>query len=213
MTRRRLLGLGALAAVLFVAALVLATRRISAEAAPYVTSRVADLPKVRVGLVLGCSPKTRDGRSNLFFQRRIVAATELFRAGRVEYLLLSGDNSRPDYDEPTAMRQALIEAGVPAARLVLDHAGFRTLDSVVRAKRVFGQAEVIVVSQHFHNERAVYLARASGLRAFGFDAQDVGGPEAVRMALREAISRLFAMLDARVLHTQPRFLGPRQAIP
>lgn len=211
--RRRWLGLVAAALVVLLASLVLARRRISVAAAPYVKSATSDLPAVRVGLVLGCSPKLSDGRENLFFARRIAAAAELFAAGRVEYLLLSGDNSRADYDEPSEMRRALIRAGVPAPRLVLDYAGFRTLDSVVRAKDVFGLDEVIIVSQHFHNERAVYLARARGLKAFGFDAKDVGGPEGLRMAGREAASRLFAVLDVNVFHTRPRFAGPREPAP
>jgi SanA protein len=207
--------LGVVAATLIglVAGSVLAARQISAAAAPYVKARAVDLPAVRVGLVLGCSPKMRDGRTNLFFERRISAAAELFRAGRVQYLLLSGDNSRADYDEPSEMRRALVQAGVPAARLVLDYAGFRTLDSVVRAKDVFGLEEAIIVSQHFHNERAVYLARAHGLRAYGFDAKDVGGPEGLRMAARELLSRVSAVLDVKVFHTQPRFAGPRETMP
>jgi SanA protein len=211
--RRQVLGTAALALVGLVLGAVLATRHISAAAAPFVEGALENLPQVRVGLVLGCSPKTTDGRENLYFKRRIAAASELFRAGRVQYLLLSGDNSTVDYDEPSEMRRALVRAGVPASRLVLDHAGFRTLDSVVRAKEVFGLRETIIVSQHFHNERAVYLARAHGLRAFGFDAQDVGGLSGVRIALREAVSRMFAVLDVRVFHTQPHFGGPPETFP
>jgi len=204
-----------MAAGLFSAAcsLVVSARHVSANAAPFVKSRVNDLPRVHVGLVLGCSRRTRDGRLNLFFQRRIEAAAELFRAGQVQFLLLSGDNSTVGYDEPSDMRRALIEAGVPPARLLLDHAGFRTLDSVVRAKEVFGLREVIVVSQHFHNERAVYLARASGMQAFAFDARDVGGREGWWMEVREGFSRLCALLDVHVFHTRPRFLGPREVVP
>jgi SanA protein len=210
--RRSIQVLGLLAVGLILGSL-LAMRRISTQAGPYIKAIAADLPAKKVGLVLGCSPKMSDGRDNLFFLGRIAAASELFRAGRVQYLLLSGDNSRPDYDEPSAMRMALINQGVPAARLVRDYAGFRTLDSVVRAKEVFGLNEVIIISQHFHNERAVYLARAHGMEAFGFDAKDVGGPEGVRMALRESVSRLFAVLDAQVFHTKPRFAGPREPVP
>ena len=213
MTRQRLLGLLTVTLLVAAGSLVFATHHISAVAEPYVESRVADLPSVRVGLVLGCAERTRDGRRNLFFERRIAAAVELFRAGRVQYLLLSGDNSTPDYDEPSDMRRALVQAGIPAARLVLDHAGFRTLDSVVRAKEVFGLSEVIVVSQHFHNERAVYLARSHGIEAYAFDAQAVGGREGTWMAAREALSRLCAILDVRLLHTAPRFLGRREAVP
>lgn len=213
MTRRRLLGLVVTPLLVAACGLVLASRYVSAAAAPFVKSRVDDLPRVHVGLVLGCSRRTRDGRLNLFFERRIEAAAQLFRAGRVQYLLLSGDNSSVGYDEPSDMRRALIDAGIPPARLLLDRAGFRTLDSVVRAKEVFGLGAVIVVSQHFHNERAVYLARASGLDAFAFDARDVGGREGLWMVAREAFSRLCAVLDVRVLHTRPRFLGAREVVP
>jgi SanA protein len=211
--RRKVVALVAVVLVGLVIGSAFATRRISAVAAPFVKETVDELPTVRVGLVLGCSPKMSDGRQNLFFGRRISAAIELFRSGRVQYLLLSGDNSRADYDEPSEMRRALVQAGLPASRLVLDYAGFRTLDSVVRAKEVFGLDEVIIVSQHFHNERAVYLARAQGLNAFGFNAKAVGGPEGLRMAAREAVSRVFAVLDVRVFNTQPRFVAPRETVP
>ena len=210
---RRLLWIASLSLVGLAAMLWAATRHISAVAAPFVRRSVVELPSLRVGLVLGCAEKTPDGRQNLYFERRIAAALELFRAGRVQYLLLSGDNSTEAYDEPSAMRRALLRGGVPASRLVLDYAGFRTLDSVVRAKRVFGADEAIIVSQRFHNERAVYLARAHGLRAFAFDAEDVGGVYGLRMAAREAVARLFAVLDVHVFHTEPRFAGPRKKSP
>jgi len=211
--RRQLVRMASLALLGLALGAALASHHISATAEPFVKATVGDLPVVRVGLVLGCSPKMRDGRENSFFSRRISAASELFRAGRVQYLLLSGDNSRADYDEPGAMRRALVRAGVPASRLVLDDAGFRTLDSVIRAKEVFGLQEVTIVSQHFHNERAVYLARTHGLRAFGFDAAGVGGLEGARIALREAVSRIFAVLDVNVFHTRPHFAGPRETFP
>jgi SanA protein len=187
--------------------------RIAARAAPFVSSNRADLPSTKVALVLGCSRRLADGRQNLFFERRMTAAVALFRAGHVQYLLVSGDNSRPDYDEPSDMRAALVAAGVPAPQIVLDYAGFRTLDSVVRAKQVFGLNELIIVSQRFHNERAVYLARAHGIRAYGYDAPDVGGAEGVRVKLREVVSRLAAVLDVEVLRSSPRFAGPREATP
>lgn len=187
--------------------------RIEARVAPFVSSSRADLPSTKVALGLGCSRQLADGRKNLFFERRMAAAAELYRAGKVQYLLVSGDNSRSDYDEPSEMRAALVAAGVPASQVVRDYAGFRTLDSVVRAKQVFGLDELIVVSQRFHNERAVYLARAHGIRAFGYDARDVGGVEGLRVKLREIVSRLAAVLDVEVLRSSPRFGGPREATP
>ena len=142
----------------------------------------------------------------------MAAAAELFHSGKASYLLLSGDNSRPSYDEPTAMKRALTSLGVPSSRLVLDYAGFRTLDSVVRAKEVFGVARLIVVSQHFHNVRAVYLARSHGVEAYGFDAAEVRGVGPSWPKVREVASRVFAVVDV-VLHTEPRYLGPPEPLP
>jgi len=187
--------------------------RIAGSVAPFVSGSAADLPSTQVALVLGCSRQLGDGRRNLFFDRRIAAAAELFRTGKVQYLLVSGDNSQVGYDEPTDMLGALVAAGVPAARIVRDYAGFRTLDSVVRAKQVFGLREMIIVSQHFHNERAVYLARAHGIRAWGYDARAVGAAEGLRVRLREIVSRLAAVLDVKLLHSTPRFAGPPEPMP
>lgn len=187
--------------------------RIEARSAPFVYDRASEVPETQVALVLGCSPRVAEGRNNLFFVARMAAAAELFHSGKVSYLLLSGDNSRPSYDEPSAMKRALEALGVPSSRLVLDYAGFRTLDSVVRAKEVFGVTRLIVVSQHFHNVRAVYLARARGIEAYGFDAAEVRGAGGKWPKVREVASRVFAVLDVHVLGTEPRFLGPREGLP
>lgn len=200
----------ALCAVLATAAAWLAIEawRVSERAAPFVSADSARLPTTNVALVLGCARLVADGRKNLYFERRIAAAARLFHAGKVRFLLVSGDNSRPDYDEPSDMKRALLEAGVPASRILLDYAGFRTLDSVLRAKSVFGLHELTVVSQRFHNERAVYLARSHGIRAYGYDALDVRGAPGLRTRLREVASRLVAVLDVELLHSTPRFAGP-----
>jgi SanA protein len=187
--------------------------RIEAQTRPFVRATPSELPRSPVGLVLGCAERMPDGRQNQFFVARMAAAAQLYRSGKVSFLLLSGDNSRPDYDEPSDMKRALERLGVPSARLVLDHAGFRTLDSVVRARQVFGVQKLIVVSQHFHNLRAVYLARAHGIEAYGFDAEEVGGVGGAWPKMREVASRLFAVLDVHVLRTEPRFLGPREPTP
>jgi len=126
----------------------------------------------------------------------------------VDFVLASGDNHRRGYDEPTAMKQALIMAGVPESRVFCDYAGFTTLDSIVRAKRVFGQDAVTVISQQFHNERAIYLADHCGLDAVGYNAPDVPTTAATRLVyLREIASRIRAVWDVHVAHRQPHFLG------
>jgi SanA protein len=171
------------------------------------------LPDAPVALVLGAAPKLANGRANLFFRPRLEAAARLFKAGKVRALIVSGDNGSEDYDEPTEMKRVLVELGVPEKRVVCDYAGFRTLDSMVRAKEVFGQARFIVVSQRFHNERAVYLARAFGIEAWGLNAPDVPVALSVKTYLREKLARVKAVLDVNVFRTGPRFLGQKVEVP
>lgn len=182
---------------------------IGAQASDACFEELEHVPVAPVALVLGCAPRLADGRANLYFARRIDAAVELYRSGRVRALIASGDNRSNDYDEPTAMKAALVAAGVPEEHVYCDFAGFRTLDSVARAELVFGQRRIVVVSQRFHVERAVYLARARGIEAFGYCARSVGGSSGRRMRVREVVARAAALIDAHVLHTEPRLVGPR----
>lgn len=167
----------------------------------------ARLPKAEAAVVMGCAPKIGN-RHNLFFQHRIQAALDLYRAGKVRYLIVSGDNGSHAYDEPTAMKAALVAAGVPESVIYCDYAGFRTLDSVIRAEAIFGQKEFIVISQRFHNERAVFLARQHGLAATGFNARDVSRRVGFTTYVRESLARVKAVMDVTVLGTTPKFYGP-----
>jgi SanA protein len=180
--------------------------RVAAAARERVFDDLALVPRAKVGLVLGCAPRTREGRPNLYFERRMDAAAELYKAQVVEALIASGDNRRADYDEPSAMKAALVARGVPAERIHCDYAGFRTLDSVVRAAEVFGQRRLVIVSQRFHNERALYLASAHGVEAYAFDAAPVA--RGVLARAREGAARAAALLDVHVLGAAPKFLGP-----
>ena len=140
---------------------------------------VTKIPYRKVGLVLGASKQTSRGTPNLYFKFRMQAAYQLYKAHKVQYLLVSGDNHIKGYDEPSDMREALILLGVPDSCIVLDYAGFRTLDSVVRCDEVFGEDSVTIISQEFHNQRAVFIANASRTSAFNkinaiaFNAQEV----------------------------------------
>ncbi len=174
---------------------------------------VEAVPSAPVAVVLGTSPRATDGRPNLFFLPRMEAAAALFKAGRVKALIVSGDNGTQGYDEPTEMKRALMQMGVPVEKIVCDYAGFRTLDSVVRAREVFGQQRVIFVSQRFHNARAIYLAQAFGMEAFGLDARDVPAALSVKTFLREKLACAKAVLDANVLGTKPKFLGEKVNVP
>jgi SanA protein len=172
----------------------------------------ADLPYREFALVLGCSETLANGRGNLFFRYRIEAAIALWKAGKCRSFLVSGDNGRHGYDEPTAMRNALVDAGIPDARIHSDYAGFSTLDSIVRAREVFGLREVVIVSQRFHNERALFLAQHKGLDAVACDARDVSAHRALRTRIRERFARIKNFADVYLLGTKPKFPGPPEPI-
>lgn len=168
---------------------------------------VAQIPAQPTGLVLGTSPVTRDGHANPYFTHRMQAAAALYHAGKVKDLVLSGDNRRDDYNEPEAMQQALMALDVPEAHLYLDFAGLRTLDSVLRMAHVFGQENFIIVSQAFHNERAVYLANQHGLNTYAYNAPKVAITAfAFRTFVREKLARVKVVMDVW-LDKQPRHLG------
>ena len=169
------------------------------------------LPANRVGLVLGTNKFVARGRHNAYYTQRITAAAKLYKAGKVEFLLVSGDNRRSDYNEPVTMKHDLIAAGVPKNKIICDYAGFRTLDSLIRAKEVFGQSKLTIISQRFHNERALFLARAHEIEAVAYDAGTGNFPQG-KTALREILARAQAVLDAWVLRTRPKFLGERISI-
>ncbi|QQS15202.1 MAG: YdcF family protein [Rhodospirillales bacterium] len=180
---------------------------IDRAAAPYVTARIEAVPSAEVALVLGTAPRVAAGRKNRYFEYRLDAAAALYKAGKVKFLLVSGDNRQRTYDEPTEMKAGLVARGVPADAIYRDFAGVRTLDSVLRARTVFRQSRYIVVSQGFHNSRAVWLARAHGIEAFGFDAEDVPAAQAPHVWARQYVSAAFAVFDVLV-GTEPRFAGP-----
>ncbi len=177
--------------------------QVARGAAGRVAHATADVAPATAGIVLGTSRLVSNGRSNLFFKHRIEAAAALFHAGKVEYLIVSGNQqnggrARGGYDEPADMRDALIARGVPADRIYRDRAGFRTLDSVLRARDIFGQERAIVISQGFHVERALFLARAHGLEFTGFAAADVPEFYGLRVQAREFAARLAAVFDVAV---------------
>lgn len=175
---------------------------------------VADsVPHNKVALLLGTSPLNRSGRPNSYFTNRIRTAAELYHAGKIDYIIASGDNHTRQYDEPTAMRDSLIAHGVPADRIILDFAGFRTLDSVVRAREVFGCDSLTIISQADHCARALYLAETNGIHAIAVCAPlRAGRWVRTRLALREWLARDKMMLDIW-FGKQPHFLGKKIVIP
>ena len=131
---------------------------VSKQTSEKIYTQVNKIPPNKVGLLLGTSKYLSSGHINLYYKYRIEAVTKLYRSGKIKFILISGDNGSKSYNEPELMKQDLIENGIPTSKIFLDYAGFRTLDSVLRAQKIFGQNSFTVISQEFHNERALYLA-------------------------------------------------------
>ena len=170
--------------------------------------QLARVPARDAALVLGTSKYVAAGRPNLQYQYRIDAAAALIHAGKVRRLIVSGNGAEPHYNEPRTMRDDLVARGVPARCIVLDEAGLRTFDSVVRAATVFGAPDCIVVSQPSHNERAVFIGRMRGQDLIGWNARAVGLRIDPRTAIRERLARVLAVLDVTILDPQPRLAPP-----
>ena len=163
------------------------------------------VPTCEVGLLLGTNPYLKNGLPNKYFLYRIEAAVQLYQAKKIQYILVSGDNHRNDYNEPEEMKKALIKKGIPESSILMDYAGFRTLDSVVRAKTVFGKERFMIISQRFHNERALYLAQYNHIKAVGFNAQDVTAYYGLKTRVREYLARLKLFIDLW-FEVNPKFL-------
>jgi SanA protein len=174
-------------------------------------NNIAAIPHHKVGLLLGTSKFAAGHHINLFYKYRIDAAAALYHKGRIDYILVSGDNRRVDYNEPETMQADLIAAGVPLNHIVLDYAGFRTLDSIVRCRDVFGETEITIISQPFHNARALFIANHKGMKAIAFNARDVPGMSGSKVGLREKGARVKMLLDL-MFGKAPHFYGPRITI-
>jgi SanA protein len=198
-----MLGLGGVLAVAGINVWILRSSKTS------IFMRPEETPENDVALVLGTSRVAGDGlSSNPFFYGRLDAAAKLYQAGKTKHFLLSGDNGHAGYDEPTWMRDGLLKRGVPAAAITLDYAGFRTFDSVVRAKTVFGLKRFTIVTDDFHLPRAVFLAQSQGLEVVGCRSESVPWKWSKKTRLREIGSRVKAWIDVSVLGTKPKFEGP-----
>jgi SanA protein len=170
-------------------------------------SSVHSIPRNKVGIVLGTSSRLIAGGNNPYYTHRISATIALYKAGKIDRILVSGDNATKYYNEPDTFKKDLIAGGIPEDSIILDPSGFRTLDSMVRAKEVFGLDSVTVISQKFQNERAIYLASRKGMYAIGFNATDLSGSEGMKVQVREYFARVKVFVDL-LLNTQPRSTDP-----
>ena len=177
-----------------------------------VYDRLDEIPPREVGIVLGTSKHRPDGGPNPFFLYRIDAAAKLYHAGKVKHLLVSGDNHLNGYNEPADMRDALVAQGVPVGVITLDYAGLRTLDSIVRAEKIFRLKRFTIISQRDHDERALLIAQFYKLDAIAFAADNVDFHYAPKAYVHEWLAEIKVVLDLYVLHTAPRYLGARETI-
>lgn len=187
---------------------ILIDASITYKAKNYVFDDINSIKNNKVGLVLGAGKYTSHGSVNLYYKYRLEAAFQLYKSGKIEFILISGDNSRKDYDEPTDFKNDLIKKGVPENKIILDYAGFRTLDSVVRAREIFGLTALTIISQKFHNERAIYLAKHFNIDAVAFNAKGVSKRYSIKTTLREYLARTKASLDI-IFNVEPKFLGKK----
>lgn len=197
--------------ILLLGTILLCNRIIIHNTESCLYDQVETIPENRVGLLLGTSPKLRGGRPNLYFNYRITAAVELFQAGKISRILVSGDNRRMNYNEPVEMRKALIAHGIPVGVIVMDFAGIRTLDSVTGLKKC-STGSVYYHLPTVSNERALYIAGRNGIEAVGFNAKDVDVYSGVKTRVRELLARVKVFIDI-VVHKGPRHLGKREIIP
>lgn len=170
-------------------------------------SSIHNVPYNRVGVLLGTSKYSRLGGNNDHYRLRVESAFRLFQAGKIDYILISGDNGTPYYDEPSTIRRDLLKKGIPAEKIYRDYAGFRTLDSIIRANQVFALDRFTVISQATHNKRALYIAHQNDINAIGFNAGEGKNTDFTNWA-RELLARVLAVFEVHMFNTEPRFLGP-----
>jgi len=169
-------------------------------------SSSASLPSRKAGLLLGTSKYLGNGKPNPFFYNRVLSTALLYKMGKIKIIIISGDNRVQSYNEPRDMKRQLVLLGIPEMVIFLDYAGFRTYDSVIRASKVFGQTDFIIISQKFHNQRALFIAQQKHISAIAFNAPDVYCLDGMKTKIRERFARVKVFIDL-LAGTEPKFLG------
>jgi SanA protein len=203
---------GFAAAIILTVICIAAANLMISSYAQYTFDNISEIPSAYCAILLGTSKWLKGGRRNLYYQYRIISAAELYRSGKCKKIIVSGDNGTMQYNEPLTMKRDLIKMGIAKEDVICDYAGFRTLDSITRFQKIFGQKKGIVVSQKFHNIRAVYVGRSQGIELYGYNARDVGMYYGFETRLREVLSKVMCVLDVELLHTEPKYLGEKISI-
>lgn len=198
-------------ALVLAASLFAIDRWVSYQAREQLFTNVEQIDKFDVAVVLGTS-KYLGKILNEYYSHRMEAAVELYNEGKVDHFLLSGDNAHRSYNEPWTMKRDLLKAEVPEEKIFLDYAGFRTLDSVVRAKEIFDTDDFLIISQKFHCERALFIAKSHNINASCFAVPGPSRHSGWKVRMREVFARAKAVLDIYVINAKPKFLGPKEPI-
>ncbi|QKX07147.1 DUF218 domain-containing protein [Aquimarina sp. TRL1] len=206
--RKKLLFILIIISIFSIISLYKANKIVIDKTAEKTYDTITSIPKNKVGLLLGTTKFLQNGRVNLYYTYRINATVALYKAKKIDYILISGDNGTNTYDEPTTMKNDLITKGIPASRIYLDYAGFRTLDSIIRAKEIFTLQKFTIISQKFHNERAIFIAENKGINAIGFNARDVNIHYGLKTQIRERFARVKMIIDL-LIGKQPKYLGKK----
>lgn len=177
----------------------------------FIYQDVNKIPYNKVGLLLGTSKLLSSGIPNQYFEKRIKATVELYQAHKIDKIVISGDNSKKDYNEPLDMKNELVANGIPDSVIYLDYAGFRTFDSAIRMYKIFGQRKFTIISQDFHNRRAIYIANHKKMETIGYDAADVDAYNGFKTKLREKFARVKVFIDL-FFKIEPKFLGEKITI-
>ncbi len=193
------------------ATLLIIDRWVAYQAEDQLYTKQSEVETFDVAVVLGTS-KYLGKVLNEYYSHRINAAIALYQSENIGYFLLSGDNAHRSYNEPWTMKRDLLKAGVPEERIFLDYAGFRTLDSIVRAKEIFGTDDFLIISQKFHCERALFIANSHDINAKCFAVPDPSSHSGIKVRIREVFARAKAVLDLYITNAQPKFLGPKEPI-
>ncbi|MDA0194552.1 MAG: YdcF family protein [Bacteroidetes bacterium] len=173
---------------------------------------IEEVPSYDVALVLGTSKYVLGGGVNNYWQNRLEAVFRLYNVGKIRHIIVSGDNETIYYNEPKTMKNELVNMGIPAEDITMDYAGLRTLDSIIRCKEVFDQNSFIIVTQQFHNHRAVFIGKYYGLDVVGFAAMDVQSSNRLLILSREYLARTLAVFDLYIMNTSPKFLGAKEPL-
>jgi SanA protein len=203
---KKILQLFSIAIVLLTAVVLISEILIISQSKSFLYDNTDSIPENKAALVLGTAKYLSRNHLNYYYKNRIDAAIALYKAGKIKYIIVSGDNAHSTYNEPQQMKNDLVAGGIPPEVIYLDYAGFRTWDSVVRMSKIFGQNGFTIISQRFHNERAVYIARRNKLKAIAFNAQDVNKYMGFKTQVRERLARIKVFIDF-IINKEPKFLG------